>query len=117
MDSLPNELVELILLWDVRMCRCQKNTILRLRLVCKAFDVALKPYVFKTLQLEYSRFLRSAPAPNIEALASIGRLCQAVYVDMMVVRDEGTTYSAFSTSRSRCHCLFRALIDNHTFEM
>ncbi|KAH8808140.1 hypothetical protein F5884DRAFT_752689 [Xylogone sp. PMI_703] len=87
MDSLPRELLELILLWDVRMCRCEKNTILSLRGVCKAFDAALKPYVFKTVQLEFSRFLRTGDTPIIEALERIGSICNAIYIDMMVIRD------------------------------
>lgn len=90
MDSLPRELIELILLWNVRMCECEKNSIFPLRLVCKAFDIALKPYIFKTIQLEFSKFLRAVPTPDMRALESVGNLCQAVYLDMMVVRDEGT---------------------------
>lgn len=71
------------------MCRCDKNKILPLRLVCRAFDTALKPYIFKTVQLEFSRFLRDAPRPKLEELARVGQLCDALYLDMMVVRDEG----------------------------
>ena len=89
MDRLPRELLGLILLWDVRMCRCEKNTVLPLRLVCKAFDLALKPYIFKTIQLEFSRFLRDKAAPSIESIARVGDICNAVYIDMMVIRDEG----------------------------
>jgi hypothetical protein len=89
MDSLPRELIELILFSAVRMCRCDKNIILNLRLVCKAFDVALRPYSFKTIQLEFSRFLRHEPTPDINALEHVGALCHAVYMDLMVVRDEG----------------------------
>jgi hypothetical protein len=89
MDSLPTEILGLILLWDVRMCACDKNTILPLRRVCKAFDDALRPYLFKTVQLEFSRFLRNTMKPEIEYLVPLGHLCEAFYLDMMVVRDEG----------------------------
>ena len=89
MDSLPPELLELILLWTVRMCRCEKNKALQLRYVSKAFNTALRPYVLRTVQLEFSRFLRGPHVPRIEALEALGGFCQAVYLDMMVVRDEG----------------------------
>lgn len=89
LSSLPAELLGIILQWEVRMCRCEKNAVLDLRRVCKAFDVAIKPYVFKTVQLEFSRFLRSAPKPNMRYLAPLGDIVEAFYLDMMVVRDEG----------------------------
>ncbi|KAH7403775.1 hypothetical protein BKA64DRAFT_744314 [Cadophora sp. MPI-SDFR-AT-0126] len=88
MDSLPTEILGLILEWEVRMCEREKNTILNLRLVCKAFDMALRTCAFKTIQLEFSRFLRNAPTPEVESLVGVGSICEAVYLDMMVVRDE-----------------------------
>ncbi|KAG4418561.1 hypothetical protein IFR04_008272 [Cadophora malorum] len=88
MDSLPTEILGLILEWEVRMCERQKNTILGLRLVCKAFDMALRTCSFKTIQLEFSRFLRHAPTPDVQSLVGVGGLCEALYLDMMVVRDE-----------------------------
>ena len=63
--------------------------ILNLRLVCKAFDMALRTCAFKTIQLEFSRFLRHAPTPDVQSLVGVGGLCEALYLDMMVVRDEG----------------------------
>jgi hypothetical protein len=89
MDSLPQELLELVLLWNVRMSKCDKNEILPLRLVCKSFDDALKPYIFKTIPLEFSKFLRNAQTPDLRYLQDVGRLSQAVYLNMMVIRDEG----------------------------
>jgi hypothetical protein len=89
MDNLPQELVELILLWAVRMSPSEKNKITPLRRVCKAFDSALRPHVFRTLQVEFSKFLKQG-APEIPSLKGVGELCQAIYLDMMVVRDEGT---------------------------
>jgi hypothetical protein len=73
------------------MCRCEKNKVLPLRQVCKAFDTALKPYVLKTIQLEFSKFAKSANMPFLQDVDRIGQYCQAVYLDMMVVRDEGTS--------------------------
>ena len=132
MDSLPAELLNLILLWNIRMSRCEKNTILPLRLVCKAFDEILKPYVFKTIQLEFSRFLRQRRGAvearhwdeegmivrelqghgsgldgvwgneaiwklqmDREGLRRVGGCCEALYLDLMVVRDEGMFSTAF----------------------
>lgn len=89
-------LLELILLWRIRMCRCEKNNILPLRLVCSAFDEVLKPYAFKTIQLEFSKFLRSSDELYLQHMDRIGNYCQAVYLDMMVVRDEGRI-------PSKCH--------------
>lgn len=71
------------------MCERQKNTILHLRTVCKAFDLALRTYAFKTVQLEFSRFLRNVPKPDPQSLSEVGHICEALYLDMMVVRDEG----------------------------
>jgi hypothetical protein len=102
LDSLPPELLELILLWTVRMCRCEKNNVLPLRCVSKAFNTALRPYVLKTIQLEFSRFLRTGPElPSTEALEAIGGFCQAVYLDMMVVRDEGMLYHSIGGTNWR----------------
>lgn len=71
------------------MCERDKNMILQHRLVCKAFDLALRNAVFKTLQLEFSRLLRHVPTPDPGSLSRVGDLCEALYLDLMVVRDEG----------------------------
>lgn len=92
LDSLPPELLELILLWTVRICRCEKNKVLPLRYVSNAFNTTLRPYVLKTIQLEFSRFLTQ---PSYGALDAIGGFCQAVYLDMMVVRDDGKLDCSF----------------------
>jgi hypothetical protein len=78
------------------MCRCEKNVVLPLRYVSKAFNTTLRPYVLKTVQLEFSRFSKDGPKlPNFEALEAVGGFCHAVYLDMMVVRDEGTLECLF----------------------
>lgn len=89
MDRLPPELLRTILLASVGLCRCEKNELLPLRLVCKGFDAILKEYIFRTIQLEFSRFARGEAAPELESIAGIGQLCEALYCDMMVIRDEG----------------------------
>ncbi|PBP23576.1 hypothetical protein BUE80_DR005675 [Diplocarpon rosae] len=88
MDSLPTEILSLIFHWEVLLCERQKNTVLQLRLVCKAFDLALRSFVFKTVQLEFSRFLRHVTTPDVGSLVEVGRVCEALYLDMMVVRDD-----------------------------
>ena len=77
------------------MCRCEKNTVLSLRYVSKAFNFCLRPYVLKTIQLEFSRFLKGPNLPTTEVLGAIGGFCHAVYLDMMVVRDEGMLNSSY----------------------
>jgi hypothetical protein len=153
MDSLPAELLSLILLWKIRMCRCDKNAILPLRLVCKGFDEILKPYVFKTIQLEFSRFLRQRRGAveakswdeegmivrglqghgsgldgvwgneaiwklrmDREGLWRVGGCCEALYLDMMVVRDEGMLCDfPHVRDNTSCvvawHCVVEALLD------
>jgi hypothetical protein len=44
------------------------------------------------VQLDFSRFSKEVPAPEISSLATVGHLCQALYCDMMVIRDEGTRF-------------------------
>ncbi|RDW89054.1 hypothetical protein BP6252_01086 [Coleophoma cylindrospora] len=88
METLPTEMLEMILMWDIRMCRSEKNTVLPLRMVCKAFDRALRPYIFKTMQLEFSRFARDKTALDPTAVGRVGDLCNALYIDMMVIRDD-----------------------------
>ncbi|KHJ34869.1 hypothetical protein EV44_g5007 [Erysiphe necator] len=93
MDSLPTELLWQILAWEVQICRYEKNAIVPLRLVCHAFDSALKPYIFKTVQLEFSRLLRCARNYRQENRMDFGRLkefgllTEALHLDLMVVRD------------------------------
>jgi hypothetical protein len=88
MDQLPTEILRLVLQWDVSMSRIDKNSILPLRLTCKAFDNALRPYLLKTIKLEYSCFLRNS-THNVKTLERVGNLCDSIYLDMMVIRDEG----------------------------
>ncbi|KAI9050864.1 hypothetical protein LZ554_004982 [Drepanopeziza brunnea f. sp. 'monogermtubi'] len=88
MDSLPTEILGLILQWEVRMCERHKNTIVQHRLVCKAFDLALRAFAFKTVQLDFSRFLRHEATPDPDSLSNVGGICEAIHLDLMVVRDE-----------------------------
>ena len=99
MDQLPTEILRLVLRWEVSMSRDDKNSLLPLRLVCKAFDEALKPYLLKTVKLEYSCFLRDATL-SAKTLKPVGNLVDSVYMDMMVIRDEGMLYQVLL-----CVCL------------
>ncbi|QSZ28906.1 hypothetical protein DSL72_003412 [Monilinia vaccinii-corymbosi] len=91
MDQLPPELLGLILQKNIEMCRCDKNGVLDLRLVCKVFNEILKPSIFKTIQLEFSRFCRFRDVDDnqnrLETLQSIASLSSSLYIDTMVVRD------------------------------
>ncbi|KAM4059546.1 hypothetical protein HRG_011602 [Hirsutella rhossiliensis] len=113
MDRLPRELVDLIL----RQCVAQgaKNPILELRLVCRAFDRALKPYACRTLGLDFSRLSRLSgfPRPQIDALQTIGYHCQSLYVDLMVLRDDmeveflETVFARVPSMSDFCHTMHK----------
>lgn len=108
MDTLPIEILSLILGWNVRMCCENKNTAIELRSVCKAFDVVLKPLVFKTIQLEFSKFLRHKRTPSVLALERVGGYCEFMYLDMMVVRDEGMSYIAQIIDHLLTYCKMKS---------
>ena len=108
MDSLPPELLELIVLWHVRSCQFDKNSALPLRLVCHKLNLAVRPFVFKTLQLEFSKFLRHASTPALPDLDRVGHLCQGIYLNMMVIRDEGMLLS-FKIDYSSVNRLYLAI--------
>ncbi|ODA81940.1 hypothetical protein RJ55_00445 [Drechmeria coniospora] len=88
MNRLPRELVDAIL-WRC-VAQESKNQVLVLRLVCRFFDRALKPYVCRTLGLDFSRLSRQSGfrLPEVDALQTIGHHCKSLYVDLMVLRDE-----------------------------
>ena len=114
MDNLPPELLRAIILSSVHLSRSEKNSLLPLRLVNKRFDFILREYMFKTVQLDFSRFARGETAPQMSSLADVGHLCQSLYCDMMVIRDEGTlplaTYSWLHVSVSPVPVLLRSAI-------
>lgn len=73
-----------------------KNNLLKLRTTCKLFNEILKPYALRTLQLEFTRLDQAERARrplDDDALRRIGSMCQAMYIDMMVIRDEGNVVS------------------------
>lgn len=88
MNRLPRELVDIIL----RQCVTDgpRNSVLRLRLVCRTFDRTLKPYALRTLALEFSRLSKATrfAHPQIDALQTVGYHCKSLYIDLMVLRDE-----------------------------
>ena len=103
MDRLPPEIILTILGYCVENHYGDKNSLLDVRTVCKLFDNILKPVVLKTLQLEFTRLdkiSRKCRPPDEAALQRIGPLCQALYLDMMMIRDEGTYISGSYFSRS-----------------
>lgn len=98
MNRLPPELIDAILLQCV--ASGPKNAILGLRLVCRTFNRILKPFICRTLGLEFSRLSRTSrqTRPQIDALQTIGYHCKSLYIDLMVVRDE----SEISPSKTFC---------------
>jgi hypothetical protein len=87
---LPPEILIAILEYCVVNHYNKKNDLLQLRTVCRLFDDILKPYGLHTLQVEYTRLSRSPHRPSdSSALVRAGTLCRALYLDMMLIRDEG----------------------------
>jgi hypothetical protein len=88
MDRLPRELIDAIL----QQCIIYgpKNAVLDLRLVCRVFDQILKPFVCRTLDLEFSRLSKTSgeTPPQMDALQTIGYHCKSLYIDLMVLRDD-----------------------------
>ncbi|KAI5865165.1 hypothetical protein GGS23DRAFT_594712 [Durotheca rogersii] len=92
MNRLPPEILLAILEYTVASLYSNKNRLLALRTTCKLFDEVLKPYALRTLQLEFTRLdkvERALKPPDDDALRRVGHMCRALYLDMMVVRDEG----------------------------
>lgn len=88
MDALPVELLELILLCLVRKCHAHKSQVFPARFVCKAFDKVLRPYVLKTIRFDMWQFLKDKPTPDSNLLPRIGGACEALHLDMMLLRDD-----------------------------
>lgn len=88
MNQLPRELIDAIL--EQCVARGPKNSVLPLRLVCRLFDRIIKPFVCRTLDLEFSRLSKTSgmPHPQRDALQTIGYHCKSIYIDLMVLRDE-----------------------------
>ncbi|KAK8125117.1 uncharacterized protein PG998_000876 [Apiospora kogelbergensis] len=92
MNILPPEIVLSILEHCVINHYGDKNSLLGLRTVCRLFDDIIKPYVLRTLQLEFTRLdkvARHERPLDDDALGRIGHLCHALYLDLMLVRDDG----------------------------
>ncbi|KAI1505281.1 hypothetical protein F5X99DRAFT_416061 [Biscogniauxia marginata] len=114
---LPNELLLTILEQLVADPYADKNHALALRTTCRLFDKALKPVTLRTLQLEYTRLAkheRTARPPDEDALRRVGHLCQALYLDMMVMRDIGEVnylrqaFARIPQMRQFVHMLFES---------
>lgn len=90
MDKLPRELVDAVL----QQCVVQgpRNTVLELRLVCRAFNQVLKPFACRTANLDFSRLSKTSERarPQADALQTIGYHCKSVFIDLMVLRDDCT---------------------------
>lgn len=88
MNSLPGELLHNVLHVIVEDSRHDKNAVLRLRYVCKAFNEYLRPQVLKALQLDVSRILQPCHEQERLALQRAGTVCEALFCDVSLARDE-----------------------------
>lgn len=100
MDRLPAELFDAVL--QECIAEGRRNTVLDLRLVCRAFNAALKPYACRTVGLDFSRLSRTSgrDRPDMDALQTIGYHCKSIYVDLMVLRDESKAPGPHTTISS-----------------
>ncbi|KAI0889252.1 uncharacterized protein GGS22DRAFT_69151 [Annulohypoxylon maeteangense] len=93
MNTLPTEIVIQIIEWTAVVYYGDKNMVLELRKVCKLFDEILRPIAFCTLPIDYTRvdyYQANTRAPlKRQALRRIAPYCQSLFIDMMVVRDDG----------------------------
>ncbi|SPO00918.1 uncharacterized protein DNG_03666 [Cephalotrichum gorgonifer] len=92
MGSLPTEIFILVLKAAARSS--PKNDALRLRLVCKQFDAILKPILCATLSLDISKLSKASciKHPDTDALQTIGRHCNSLFVDLTILRDDMEAY-------------------------
>ncbi|KAF4978022.1 hypothetical protein FZEAL_5529 [Fusarium zealandicum] len=120
MDQIPRELIVDIL----QQCidNGPKNAVLPLRLVCRLFDQILKPFVCRTLDLEFSRLSKASdePHPQIDALQTIGYHCKSLYIDLMVLRDDleveflETVFARVPSMTDFCRTLHKKYCMNET---
>ncbi|KAI4598370.1 hypothetical protein KJ359_002779 [Pestalotiopsis sp. 9143b] len=96
---LPPEILITILEYCVANHYNKKNDLLELRTVCRLFDDILKPFGLHTLQVDCTR-LQPPHSADPTALARAGSHCQALYLDMMLVRDEGKYAHKLITTKS-----------------
>src|SRR4051812_4882107 len=91
MNTIPSETLVTILQYVVDGCRSDKNSILDLRLVCKAFDKCLKQTALKTVQLDFARIHQfrkiDKNKAQILSLYDISPCIENLYIDMTIVRD------------------------------
>ncbi|KAM5356149.1 hypothetical protein ACJ41O_002795 [Fusarium nematophilum] len=120
MDHLPRELIEAILQQCV--AHGPKNAVLPLRLVCRVFDQILKPFICRTLDLDFSRLSKTSGwlRPEMDALQTIGYHCKSLYIDLMVLRDDmeidflDTVFARVPSMANFCQTLHRKYCMNET---
>lgn len=87
MPFLPTELIELILqqcVYSGDRAGCRD-----LRLTCRLFDRILKPYVCRTVNVNFRSINRNGirKLPRWDALDTVGCAAKVINIDMSVVRD------------------------------
>jgi hypothetical protein len=90
MDRFPQEIRILILKETARSL--PKSEAVKLRLISREFDTILKPVLCRTISLDISKLNKVSRIkhPDPAALEAIGSLCDSLFVDLAVVKDEGT---------------------------
>lgn len=89
MDRLPTEILKAILGSLIDLSQSSKNDILPLRLVCQDFNVMLRQDLLKTVQLDFSRLAKNERPLDLKYLDGVAQYCEAIYIDLMIMRDEG----------------------------
>lgn len=98
MDSLPTEILKAILGSAIALGQNSKNEVLPLRLVCKDFNALLREDLLKTVQLDFSRLAKNEKPLDLKYLSGVAGYCEAIYIDLMVMRDEGQSIYFISFS-------------------
>lgn len=96
MDSLPTEILKVILTSLITGSSSSKNDVLPLRLVCKDFNALLREDLLKTVQLDFSRLSKLGEPLDFKYVDGLGEHCEAIHADFMVMRDQGPYKPTFS---------------------
>jgi len=100
MDSLPTEILKVILTTLIAGSSSTKNDVLPLRLVCKDFNALLREDLLKTVQLDFSRLSKLGEPLDLKYLHNSGGYCESIHADFMVMRDQGLSSLLFPSRHS-----------------
>ena len=86
---LPRELLESILYVQCADVPEQQEQHIPLTISLQSFRRIPKAVHFQDNTVGIFKFPKGCATPDLKSLDSVGNFCQALYLDMMVVRDEG----------------------------